>query len=202
MQPYYADYVSNLRELHQEIRGAVAGLPQEALDWTPGSETNSIGVLVVHVAGAQRYWAEDVIAGDASGRDREAEFQVCGLPADSLILRLGESEAYVRQALEGLTLPELEAARISPRSGREVTMGWAMGHALKHTALHVGQIQIMRQLWEQHRASARSQRKPGVRFAASTQGAGMPAPCPGVSHEQPGPLSGGPMTRSSLRTRI
>jgi hypothetical protein len=28
-------------------------------------------------------------------------------------------------------------------------VAWALFHALEHTALHCGQIQIQRQLWEQ-----------------------------------------------------
>jgi hypothetical protein len=66
-----------------------------------------------------------------------------------LTQRLGENEAYLQHVLETLTLQDLETKRISPRNGREVTVGWALGHALKHTALHVGHLQIMRQLWEQ-----------------------------------------------------
>ena len=34
-------------------------------------------------------------------------------------------------------------------SGREFTGAWCLAHALEHTALHLGQMQITRQLWEQ-----------------------------------------------------
>jgi hypothetical protein len=51
--------------------------------------------------------------------------------------------------LEKLTLKDLETLSISPRDGRKLTVAWALAHALEHTALHAGHMQIMRQLWEQ-----------------------------------------------------
>jgi len=149
MQLFFRNYLDNLKEFHDEIRKTVKELPQSALDWTPGPDMNSVNVLVVHLAGAERYWIGDVINGDPSGRDRGAEFLVQGLSADDLFQRLNEIENYVEKALETFALQELDAKRISPRNGREVSVGWALCHALKHTSLHVGHIQITRQLWEQ-----------------------------------------------------
>ena len=153
MQTFFTNYLNNLQELHDEIRNAVKGLPQTALDWVSDSDMNSLNILVVHLTGAERYWIGDVIAGEPSGRDRESEFKVQGLSADELIQRLSENEAYIQKALETFTLQELDEKRISPRNGREVTVGWALCHALKHTALHLGHIQIMRQLWEQQQSA-------------------------------------------------
>jgi uncharacterized damage-inducible protein DinB len=153
MQSFFTNYLNNLKELHDDLRHAVNGLPPNALDWTSGPEMNSISVLVVHLTGAERYWIGDVVAGEPSGRDREAEFKTRGLGTDELIQRLSQIEAYIEQALDKLTLPALDEPRISPRNGRAVTVGWALGHALKHTALHLGHIQIMRQLWDQQKAS-------------------------------------------------
>ena len=51
--------------------------------------------------------------------------------------------------LEGLALPDLEATRVSPRDGRTFTVVWCLAHALEHTALHLGHIQVTRQLWDQ-----------------------------------------------------
>jgi uncharacterized damage-inducible protein DinB len=152
MQPFFTDYLNNLQELHDEIRQIVEELPPEALDWNFGPETNSVSVLVVHLTGSERYWIGDVIAGESSGRDREAEFKVRGWLGEALLQRLSETEIYLQKVLESLSLPALDKKRVSPRNGREVTVGWALGHALKHTALHVGHLQIARQLWGQKQA--------------------------------------------------
>jgi hypothetical protein len=67
---------------------------------------------------------------------------------DVLKKRLEDNLAYARKTLERFTLRDLEARRISPREGREVTVAWALLHALEHATLHLGHIQITRQLWE------------------------------------------------------
>jgi len=149
MQTFFSDHLHNLKEIHDDIRKTIHGLPQETLDWVPGDEMNSITVLVIHSLGAERYWIGDVVAGEPSGREREAEFKVHGMTEDELLQKMGEMEAFIAKALEGLSIEELEEKKISPRNGREVTVGWALCHALKHTALHAGHIQITRQAWEQ-----------------------------------------------------
>jgi hypothetical protein len=109
---------------------------------------NSINVLVIHLIGAERYWLGDVIAGESSGRDRESEFMIQGLTEKDLFQKLCEIEDYVEKSFETFALQEVDEKRISPRNGREVTVGWALCHALKHTSLHLGHIQITRQLWK------------------------------------------------------
>jgi hypothetical protein len=103
-------------------------------------------VLVVHTMGAQRFLIGEAVAGDPANRDREAEFKVYGLEAEMLVQRLDDSLAYIRSALEGLTLEDLAAMR--DFRGRQRSVGWILGHTLKHTATHMGHIQLMRQLWE------------------------------------------------------
>jgi hypothetical protein len=109
------DYSERLQSLHANVERTIAGLPLPALDWAPGPDMNSLGVLAIHVAGAERYWIGDVVGRDLSGRDRAAEFHAHGLDAATLTARLAQT----------------------------------LAHALEHTALHLGHMQITRQLWEQ-----------------------------------------------------
>jgi uncharacterized damage-inducible protein DinB len=149
MHPFFEAYLERLHGLHDSILQAVEGLSPAALDWVPGSDMNSIAVLVMHTAGAERYWVGDVVARDPSGRDRGAEFRMQGLDAATLKERLNDALAHTRGVLEGLALQDLTVVCISPRDGREYTVAWALAHALEHTAMHVGHIQITRQLLEQ-----------------------------------------------------
>jgi len=149
MQPFFADYLNCLGSLHNDIKTSLAGLPQAGLDWTPGAGMNSLCVLAVHIAGSERYWIGDVVAGQPSGRVREAEFRALGLDAAILADRLDSSLAYVHAVLEGLELADLEKRCVSPRDASESNMGWALGHVLAHTGLHAGHSQLTRQLWEQ-----------------------------------------------------
>jgi uncharacterized damage-inducible protein DinB len=149
MNALFDNYLNRLTKLHEEIATAIDPLPQEALDWSPGPEMNSIGVLVVHLAGAERYWIGDVACGDPSGRVREAEFRAHGLDSPALKKILDGGLTYTSGALEKLTLQDLEARRFAPRDNASFSVAWALLHALEHTAIHLGQIQLTRQLWDQ-----------------------------------------------------
>lgn len=149
VERFFEDYLDRLRELHQGTERAIEGLPQEALDWVPGAQMNSMAVLVMHLTGAERFWIGDVVAHDPSDRDRATEFRVRGLGTGVLQERLAQTLAYLRSILTDLSLSDLADLRISPRSGAELTVGWALAHVLEHTAQHCGHIAITRQLWGQ-----------------------------------------------------
>jgi uncharacterized damage-inducible protein DinB len=149
MQPFAADFLSSLESQHAEIERAIDGLPPAALDWSPGPDMNTIVVLVVHLAGAERYFLGDVIAGEPSNRDRLAEFQTRELDADTLKARLQTATDYARRILDGLTLEDLEAMRTVPRDGSQRSVGSCLLTVATHTAMHAGHIQLTRQLWEQ-----------------------------------------------------
>ena len=148
MQTFFKDYLNLLRDCHNSILEALEGLPPAALDWTLGPDMNSISVLVFHLTGAERYWIGDVAAQDPAERDRDAEFRVHDVEMDILKKRLVNNLEYARSTLNKFTIQNLETMRVTA-SGREYTAGWALLHALDHATLHLGQIQITRQLWEQ-----------------------------------------------------
>ena len=148
MQPFFEDYLLNLQELHNDILNALKDLPPTALDWSPAENVNSINVLVVHTVGAQRFLIGEAVGGHSADRDRDAEFEAHGLDVETLTQRLNESFEYVRSVLDGLTVDDLASVR--EFRGRERSVAWILGHALKHTAAHMGHIQLMRQVWEMY----------------------------------------------------
>ena len=153
MEMFFENYFERLQSLHAEIEKAIEGLQPTALDWVPGADMNPMGVLVVHAIGAERFWIGDVALGDPSGRDRPAEFRTRGLEAEALIARLRGQNEYVRGALGRLSTSDLERTRLSPRDGKAYPLVWCLFHALDHTALHLGHVQMTRQLWDQKGAA-------------------------------------------------
>ena len=149
MLPFYESLAERFHDLHEEIRNDLNTLPPEALDWVPGHEMNSISVIITHLTGAERFLVGDVVMQDPSNRNRDAEFLVKGLTKTDLGRRLDETEAYVKQALEKLTMEDLLTERLHPRHGSQVKVAWALLHALDHVATHLGQINITTQLWHQ-----------------------------------------------------
>ena len=128
MEPFFADYLNRLESLHDDLKGAFAGMPDDGLNWALDG-MNSLCVLAVHVAGAERYWIGDVIAGEPSGRDRQAEFRARDMAAETLAEHLDSSLAYVHGVIQTLKLDDLKKGSISPRDGREFAVGWTLAHA-------------------------------------------------------------------------
>ena len=100
------------------------------------------------LSGAERYWIGDVVMGAPSFRDRDWEFTVKGWEPAALKQRILDLEAYEKTAFESMGLPDLQEERVSPRDGQTVLVGEAFLHALKHTAIHVGHIEILQQQWK------------------------------------------------------
>lgn len=146
MQPFYEDYLDQLAELHGELQRALAAAPEARLDWSPEPDVNSLAVLVAHVAGAERYWAADVIREQGTDRVRQQEFETRGVPAAELAQRLDDALAVVREAVAGLDEADLTRVVQEPVRGREFTIGWCLLHALAHTAIHTGHAQLMVQI--------------------------------------------------------
>ena len=145
---FYEDLIDRFRELHADSAKTLENLPEKALDWIPGPEMNSVATLVVHLTSAERYWI-GVALNEPPERDREAEFKTKNLSVEALKALLVSADEYARQAMSRLSLSDLETVRLSPRNAKSFSVGWCLGHALEHTALHTGHIQLTRQLWDQ-----------------------------------------------------
>ncbi len=145
-QPSGAALWTTLEGLHREMGNTLPGLPADALNWQPTEGANSLYVLATHVAGAERYWLGEVVGGQPQRRDREAEFRARGNDASAPLRALYDAGELSRQVLMSLR-PE---SWMEPRTarGREYTLGWCVLHAIEHAALHLGHMQLTRQLWE------------------------------------------------------
>ncbi len=150
MLKFYADLYEILENMHGLIKKSIRGLSQESLDWKPGHEMNSICTLTVHITGAESYWINDVIGLGHSNREREKEFLANQLNQEELFRLLDETLEKSRMVLDTLEMSDVDLIRISPRDGRAFSTTWCLLHAIEHTALHLGQVQITRQLLEQH----------------------------------------------------
>ena len=148
MEPIYAAVYARLQILHGEFDKALTGATAALLDWSPGPEMNSIGVLSVHVAGSERYWIGELVGGEAAHRVREEEFLSQEHDAAALQARLAAALAQAEQILRRLTDADL-GRNCPPHKGEVYTVAWSLMHALEHVAQHVGHVQLTRQLWEQ-----------------------------------------------------
>ena len=146
MEFFYAECLDRFTALHNEIKKSIKGLDPEALDWVPAGETNSINVLVVHLASAEKFWAAEIALGLTSDRNRPEEFKTAGLSEEALVSVLDDTLVELETAFRQLKLFDLDKIRHSAQHKLDVTTAWAILHALEHTAQHVGHIQLTVQL--------------------------------------------------------
>jgi len=149
MEQFFIDFADRLGALHGILGQLLAEFPEEALDWSPGPDMNSVAVLITHLTGAERYWIGDVAAGEPSGRVRSAEFHVQNRTGAELKTMLEDSMAYTLGVLPRLSLADLSTECVSPQHKETLTVAWCLLHVLEHTGQHMGHVQLMRQLWEQ-----------------------------------------------------
>ena len=149
MDSLFRDMQERFETLFKAIDTAVADLPADALDWKPGPDMNSIAVILAHTAGAWRYWVGDVAGDLPSGRVRATEFETHGVDAAEMVGRLRAALDTTHEVLAGMDIARLGEVRTAGMFDEQRTVGWALLHALEHTALHAGHIQMTRQLWDQ-----------------------------------------------------
>lgn len=144
------EYLATLNELQAQVKGLLEGLPQEALDWRPirgegELATNSLAVIVTHLAGSERYWMKEIIGGQPIQRNREAEFVTQGLTVSQLTSRLDAAAKSAGEILSSLKESQLEEGR--KYRDRPVTIRWSILHVIEHLSQHIGHMQLTRQLW-------------------------------------------------------
>src|SRR5262245_9444414 len=140
-QAYLADMVFSFRKQKEWAEQAFSQLADEEFFHRPGEHTNSVAIIVKHLAGnLKSRWTDFLTTdGDKPWRDRDAEF-IIG-PEDTrahLLAAWDEGWAALFGTLAGLGEGDL-LRRITIR-GEEHTVLQAIDRSLTHTSYHTGQI--------------------------------------------------------------
>jgi uncharacterized damage-inducible protein DinB len=144
---YLEDIRFSYRKHKELAEKAIRQVEDQAFFSRPGEHSNSIAVIVKHVAGnlASRWTDFLTTDGNKPWRDRDAEFAID--PHDTrpnLLAAWDRGWAALFQTLEGLHEEDLEK-KVTIR-GEEHTVLQAIHRSLTHTAYHVGQIVYLSRL--------------------------------------------------------
>ena len=146
-------FIEEARRLLREdylpkIERCLEQLDHAQLWWRPNDESNSVGNLLLHLAGNARQWIVCGVGGARDGRERDAEFGAGrqpggGLPGGAELL--DGLRATLREADEVLAHLDpaslLETRDIQGLAGVQVLR--AVFHAVEHFATHTGQIVLL-----------------------------------------------------------
>ena len=142
-QDFFQDSLMLFREYKKLAEGAIAQLPDpdRNLFYTPDKESNSIAIIMKHMAGNMRSrWRDFLTAdGEKADRHRDTEFELDRAEDRASIMRQwDEGWAIMFAALEPLTAPDM--SRIVLIRHQPHTVVQAINRQLTHYSYHIGQI--------------------------------------------------------------
>lgn len=126
-------------EYPRKIAVALGSFDEDDLWWRPNPASNSVGVLLVHLAGNVRQWVVHGLGGLPDVRERAAEFaRRGGLGPEEAFGVLMDSVRAADGVLAGLDPALLD--RPLRIQGIETTGLRALYHVVEHFSMHTGQI--------------------------------------------------------------
>lgn len=112
----------------------------------PPGIPNSGGTLTLHAAGNLRHFIGAVLGGDSYVRDRDAEFNLRGVPRAELVGQLRAASVAVETTLARLSPAVLGQPYPLPVANRRLDTGEFLLHLASHLAYHVGQVDYHRRI--------------------------------------------------------
>ena len=131
-----------VKEYPIKLGHCIYALPEAAIWSRADAGSNSIGNLIIHLAGNVTEWIIGGVGGRTFERDRVKEFaqQAGGSGADLL----ASLEAVLREADAVLAeVSESDLEKTIVIQGRETTVLSAIYHVVEHFAMHTGQILLL-----------------------------------------------------------
>lgn len=150
-------------EYPSKICLAVKDLSYDEVWRRANDQSNSIGNLLVHLAGNIRQWIVAGIGGERSDRNRSAEFEMReGPPLAELLSLLDAAVVDADRVIASLSEGDLVEDRTI--QGRQTNVMAAIYHVVEHLSMHTGQIILMAKIY----------RPESVRFYDDAAGKAVP----------------------------
>ncbi len=145
-----------LRQAAYLLERALEGLPREAIWWEPAQGIPGIGPRVRHLVRAGRrllaYARNEALDREALARQAQEDFSETWESAEPLLEEVRRFAEEVRAFVEGLREGEWAEICAVGRKRVPVSRALILHHLVEHTAHHVGQVLLLRRLWEATRS--------------------------------------------------
>lgn len=140
MENYLSSLKKQLSHYKKLAEGAIEQVNDEEMLWKFNDESNSIAVIITHIAGniISRFTDFLTSDGEKTWRNRDAEFDNKEISRERLLLRWQEGWDCLYRAMDTLQSEDLK--RIVTIRGEDHTVVEALQRQLSHIAYHVGQI--------------------------------------------------------------
>jgi hypothetical protein len=129
------------------IERCVEKLSDQEVWWRANPESNSVGNLVLHLAGNMQQWIVSGVGGASDQRQRQREFEergpISGREVLQQLKRVVRESDGILAAVTHTTL--LEYRRIQ---GLDITLLEAIYSVVSHFSMHTGQIILLTKMWK------------------------------------------------------
>ncbi|MEX0782306.1 MAG: DinB family protein, partial [Dehalococcoidia bacterium] len=136
--------LTTAHERHMDLIALVSDLAAEALEWAPGPEAAHISGLVMHILEVEEYLAAVASGQDVEWAGTNGSSMDIAVEAPDLVERVTSVDASLKAALA--TIPRGRLDTMQP--GGDRTVGSMLMEDLDHSAMHYGQVQLTRHLYE------------------------------------------------------
>lgn len=146
---YLDEVFRGLRGHKQLAEGAMAQLSEQEFFASPDPESNSVAIIVKHLAGSLRSRFTDFLTSDGEkpDRHRDQEFAMAsGATREEVLRWWDESWQIAFDSLQSLQAGDLE--RTVTIRGQPHSVLQALNRALAHCAYHAGQIAFLAKHWK------------------------------------------------------
>ena len=142
------DWIAGLKAAREELETLLTDLPAAAIAWQPLSTAQSIGSLLLHIAGSEAFWLGDVT--------EKKELLTETAPPRPVGWYLDLISTVRANTLRALTrFPSLDHVCERQKENGELercTLRWVLWHLLEQEAHHRGQIELLKGWYQQAHA--------------------------------------------------
>ncbi len=139
-----AGLLTTTHERHMDLVALLSGLPAEGLTWAPGPDAAHISGLVMHILEVEEYLAHVAAGEQVEWEGTNGSSMDIALDAASLTARITQVDRQLKRALEHLPPQRLDEMQ----PGGDRTVGSMLVEDLDHSAMHYGQVQLTRHMYE------------------------------------------------------
>lgn len=131
----------NTLESQRKFLANLEHLSNEQINWKPFDSKNSIGILLEHLIGSEKFWIQQVISGKNVKRTRKNEFIDRERSLEQILSDYKENIIDTNNVLSNLKDERL--LEIVQHPERQVTILWVLIHVIEHNYYHIGQINLI-----------------------------------------------------------
>jgi hypothetical protein len=136
-----------LKIMQAEMLKILAEMGPDGMNWAPNlPEVNSPYAITYHSTASQYWWIQENLNGQKIERNRPGEFVAKAGSLDALEKEIERVNGITRAVFESIKTEDLQTGR--QVKDKTVTVEWIVLHVIEHTAIHLGHLQLTKQLWE------------------------------------------------------